>query len=62
MVIRSVLPYLVGKREEAELGLLSRQYMQPVGTSSENPNAEQLAWLKRELSSLKGHRRGGGES
>lgn len=59
-VIRAVLLYLVGKREEAELGLLSRQYMQPVGVSTENPNAEQLAWLKRELSGLKGHRRVGG--
>jgi len=54
-VLRQVEPYLVNKREEARVGLLSRELMQKHGRNGENPHREQLAWLKTQLSTLKGH-------
>jgi hypothetical protein len=54
--LRAVLPYLVAKRQEADIALQARALIGKVG-STHNPNREQLAWLKHELSGLKGHRR-----
>lgn len=54
--IRAMFPYFVTKKQEAELGLQARALIGKVG-SNHNPNREQLAWLKGQLSSLKGHQR-----
>lgn len=51
--IRLIEPYLVNKREEARVGLYSRELMQQHGENRGNPNAEELAWLKTRLSDLK---------
>ncbi len=53
-VLRLLLPHLRIKREEAKIAVLSRKYQQKVGANTENPNKEQLEWLKRRLSDLKG--------
>ena len=52
-VLTLVEPYLVNKREEARVGLLSRKHMQVHGANRDNPNVEHLAWLKTQLSTLK---------
>lgn len=52
-VLRLIEPYLINKREEARVGLLSRELMGRHGENKENPNTEQLAWFKRQLSELK---------
>lgn len=52
-VLRLVLPHLIVKREQAEMGLQSRGLMGKHGRNTENPNIEQLAWLKTQLSDLK---------
>ena len=48
-----LLPYLVTKRREAELGLTSRRLIRPLGINTPNPNLRRLATLKRQLSALK---------
>lgn len=58
IVLRAILPHLRGKREEARIGLLSRQLMLRPGESGgahhrRNPNVSQLAWLQRRLAELK---------
>ncbi len=52
-VLTLVLPYLVNKKPEAEIGLLSRKYIGVHGRNTENPNTEQLLWLRGRLSELK---------
>ncbi len=52
-VLNLVLPYLVNKKPEAEIGLLSRKYIGVHGRNTENPNTEQLLWLRGRLSELK---------
>ena len=51
-VLREVEPYLVSKRDQAEIALLSRRYMGRHGVNKENPNQEQLANLKERLQLL----------
>mgnify|MGYP001614940131 CR=1 FL=1 len=51
--LEQLLPYLVNKREEARVGLLSRRLMGQHGVNTANPNGEELAWLKTQLSQLK---------
>lgn len=53
-VLRLVLPYLVIKREQADLALLARRYRGRQGRRNEH--IEQLAWLDRQLKTL--HARG----
>lgn len=52
-VLREIEPYLVNKREEAKVGLLSRRLMGKHGRNTANPNIEELSWLKTRLSELK---------
>lgn len=52
-VLTLVEPYLVSKRKQAQLGLLSRTYMGKHGVNKPNPNKEELAWLRRQLQELK---------
>ncbi len=52
-VLRLMLPYLVTKKEQAEIALLSRQYQQKVGAMIPNPNGEQFEKIKQQLSDLK---------
>lgn len=52
-VLSLIKPYLVNKRDQAEVGLLSRSLMMRHGYNAENPNAEQIGWLKKQLSDLK---------
>ena len=56
LVLRAVEPYIVAKRDETRLGILSRQYILGRNTAAKrggNPHGEKLEWLKRQLSSLK---------
>lgn len=52
-VLTQVAPYLVNKREEAQVGLLSRKLMQQHGAITTNDNVVQLAEMKEQLSALK---------
>lgn len=52
-ILRLIEPYLINKREEARIGLYSRELMQQHGHNRANPNTAELAWLKTRLSELK---------
>ena len=52
-VLTLLEPYLVNKHEEARLALLSRRLIGRHGVNKPNPNAEELGWLSRQLSTLK---------
>mgnify|MGYP001574177268 CR=1 FL=1 len=51
-VLKLLLPYLVVKREQAELALLSRKYQQKVGAYRPNPNKDEIEELRLQISSL----------
>ena len=52
-VLEKMLPYLVTKREQAEIALLSRQYQGVQGIKTRNPNGEVFEKIKQQLSDLK---------
>ncbi len=51
-VLEAVLPYLVAKKEQARLALLSRQYLNSPGDWKKNESGEQLRWFKAQISEL----------
>ena len=52
-VLSQIESYLVNKREECKVGLLSRTLMQKQGSNKVNPHTQKLMWLKNQLSTLK---------
>ena len=50
--LKLIQPYLIGKREQAELGLLSRKYMGKHGANKPNPNQSQLADIRVQLKDM----------
>lgn len=57
-VLTLLLPYLVIKHEQAELGIRSRHYVHKKRAVPrwQAPNTEQLEWFKRQISELKHQR------
>lgn len=51
-VLQSVLPYLVAKSDQAELGLLSRKYIRQHGINTMNPEMEKQSEISARLKEL----------
>ena len=51
--LRLLLPYLVTKRREAELGLASRRLIRQLGINTPNPNLRRLEDISRQMVALK---------
>ena len=56
VVLRSLLPWLVTKREQAEVALFARQYAGTRGRYTPATDRSHLEWARKQLSQLKTER------